>query len=130
MTIGIVLTWSGVVFWRKLRIRYTGVSTISSSYLRALLSGAESVLEKPFKLFGLILLAPVLTIGLAFGIGVLLMVFAGFTAVEVIEEPSLRLQYALVGGGFLLSFITIYILTVLCWSKTSLAPVLEDDDRA
>ena len=127
---GVALTWSGVFVFSKLRTRYAPVEKIRSNYFSALLRGILCVVDKPFKCTCITCLTIFLTLALAFCFGTLLFVFGGFSAAEIYEEPTVGLQYTMVGGGFLLTLILVYYLTLLWWPRASLTTSIVSDDGA
>ena len=130
VAIGVALTCCGVIVWVVLRNRDATVEEIRSSYFSSLLRGFLSVVAKPIKFLSVAVFTPLLTLALAFSFGTLLFVFGGFSASEIYEEPSINLQYTMLVGGFLLTIIAIFFLTVLWWPRESLASAIEVNDGA
>lgn len=103
-----------------------GVQRLKSSFLAVVY--LLGVLSKPFKFVGIVVLAMLLVLGFAFGIGGLLIVFGGYTAVETFVEPRLWVEFIMMVGGLLLSLTPIFYLTFWWWSKDMLVDALAGED--
>lgn len=99
-----------------------GVHRLKSSFMAVV--WLLGVLSKPFRFVGIAVLAMLLVLGFAFGIGGLLIVFDGYTAAETFVEPSLWVEFIMMVGGLLLSLTPVFYLTFWWWPKDVLAYVL------
>lgn len=105
-----------------------GVQQLKSSFLAVV--WLMGILSKPFKFVGIVVLALLLVVGVAFGIGGLLILLGIYSAVETFVEPSLRVEYTMMVGGLLLSLTPIFYLTFWWWSKDVLADALVGEDAS
>lgn len=118
---GIHLAWFGSLgLWTSLKNRHKGVQTLLSSFNSVVFGSLKS----PTKIACIAILAMILTGGLVLGVGALLVWFGGYSMVAVFNEPSTRLQYLMVVGGFLLALFPVYYMTRLWWRHDLLAMAL------
>ena len=120
---GVSLAWVTRIVVRP---RHEGAPKLISSFTSVVVETRPTLW--PLKLYCLAILAMFLTLGLAFGVAALLLIFGGYTSAEIWDEPSYTLQYTMLVGGFLLSLVPVYYMTCLWWRKVALATALASDD--
>ena len=103
-----------------------GVQQLKSSFVAVV--WLLGILSRPIKFVGIVVLAMLLVLGFAFGIGGLLIVFGIYSVVETFVAPSFLVEYTMMVGGLLLSLTPIFYLTFWRWSKDVLADALVGED--
>lgn len=125
--VSIPFVWCTRIFGSIIeRNRLEGVQRLKSSFLAVVY--LLGILSRPVKFVGIVVLACVLVVGVAFGIGGLLIVFGIYTVAETFFEPSLWVEFIMMVGGLLLSLIPIFYLTFWWWSKDVLVDALVGED--
>lgn len=124
---GISLAWRASVVARSyLQNRHEGVRTLVSSF-NSVVFGSNVQKSSPMKLAYVAILAMILTGGLAFGVGALLVWFGGYSMVEIFDEPTIGMQHLMMIGGFLLGLFPVYFMTSLWWRHDLLASALQSE---
>ena len=125
--VSIPFTWCTRIFRSIIeRNGPEGVHRLKSSFMAVV--WLLGVLSKPYKFVGIVVLALLLVIGFAFGIGGLLIVFGVYTTAETFFEPSPWVEFIMMVGGLLLSLTPIFYLTFWWWPKDMLADALVGED--
>lgn len=119
---GIHLAWFGSLgLWTSFKNRHKGVQTLLSAFNSIVLA------KRPMKITFVAILAMILTAGLGFGVGALLVWFGGYSISEIFYEPTIGMRRLMIIGGFLLGLFPVYFVTSLWWRKAQLASALESD---
>lgn len=108
--------------WVRSRSRSVGVQTLHKAFFAVV--GKSTFV----KALGLFFLPLILAIGLAVVVAISFVLFGDFSWGEIFGEASVdlavELEYAFLVGGVLLSFIPMYYLTRLWWSRDTLTEAL------
>ncbi len=108
--------------WVRSRSRSVGVQTLHKAFFAVV---SKSTL---IKALGLFVLPIFLALGLAVVVAISFVLFGDFSWTEILGEASVdlavELEYAFMVGGLLLSFIPMYYLTCLWWSRDTLTTAL------